>query len=190
MKQIIFSLLFMLFALTSITAQTSNVKSTRDSLAADPTFRSLVSDVMYGIAIDVVADTSAYAISTRPAFDRLLTDPDSDYFTDMFVKAVLNHPSIFIDVNGEQTIEQQLEYALRTMTLWKSPINAFIRQKNGVYAFPYDLSGFEGQISEIDGAQTTLASDLNAAEATITSLQTTITALEVRIETLETAGQE
>lgn len=189
MKQIIFSLLLMLFALTSITAQTSDVKSTRDSLQQDPTFRGLVSDIMYGVAIDVVNDTTAYAISTRPAFDRLLTDPDNKFFTDMFVKAVLNHPSVTIDVNGAQTIEQQLEFALRTLTLWKGPVDAFIRQKFGVYAFPYDLSGFEGQISEIDGAQTTLSSDLSAAQSTITSLQATIDALEARIETLETAGQ-
>ena len=133
MKTLIKITLVIAFAFMSFLSNAQNnttVYEIRDSLSKDIRFRNTVRDIMYGVAIDVSNDTTAYAASVRPFFDRYLTNPNNSVMIDMFTMAVLNHPSVVIDLDSEQSVYDQLLYALRTVTLWKAPVDEWVRQTN------------------------------------------------------------
>ena len=154
MKQLFF-VLSMFCLSVSMMGQTTAERSVRDSLFNDSEFRGIVADIMYEIAIDVVAnDTSTYEISVRPYFDRYLTTPtDSrDFFVDMIALSVLNNSQSVINLNGVQSVEIQVEFILKTLKIWQGPVNAYMRQKQGVFAFPNaDLDDIIQRLEALEG---------------------------------------
>lgn len=161
----IFLAALMLLSLPAF-AQTSADPEVRDSLFNDEAFRQVVFDEMYSISLDVISDTTQYSISVRPFFDRLLTAPQAQrsYFVDIIAQATLNNSQSAIDLSSGQSVASQVEYILKTLGIWQGPVNAYLRQRKGVYAFPLDLAPLQ---------------------STINSLEATITDLEARIQTLE-----
>lgn len=86
MKQLIF-LLLLLF---STAAQAQYL--VRDALASDPTFRSRVKVATMEAASEILANP---ADSVKFKFaGRIILEPNSTYFNDMFTRAVLTNPVI------------------------------------------------------------------------------------------------
>ena len=155
------------------TAQTSADPEIRDSLFQDDAFRQIIFDEMYSISLDVVSDTTEYSLSVRPFFDRLLTSPQGQrsYFVDIIAQATLNNSQSVIDLGSGQSVADQVEFILKTLGIWQGPVNAYIRQRKGVYAFPLDLAPLQ---SELDN----LATTINGLQITINDLESRIDALE------------
>lgn len=147
MKNIL--ILACLFIAGIATAQTTADKAVRDSLFADPDFQSLVGDFTYNVALDIVSDTTAYSISVRPFFDRYLTAPANtrDYFTEMIARATLNNSQTVINL---ASVASDTEYIIKTLGIWQGPVNAYIRQRENTYAFPYDISALQATISALE----------------------------------------
>lgn len=88
MKKIIFFFLFASVITTSASAQ----YAVRDSLASDPTFRSRVKVATMEAASEILANP---ADSVKFKFaGRIILEPNSTYFNDMFTRAVLTNPVI------------------------------------------------------------------------------------------------
>ncbi|MCI4650865.1 hypothetical protein [Phaeodactylibacter sp.] len=190
MKHLIL-LIAMAMPFLSIAQPTTAQPEIRDSLFKDAAFRGIIGDVLYEVALDEVADTSDYSISVRPFFDRYLTAPSNsrDYFVDMVATATLNNSQSVINLNGVQTIQSQVEYILKTLKIWQGPVNAYMRQKQGVYAFPYDLGGIEAQITALSDQITALQSDLSTAQTDISTVNTNLTSIQAAVDDLNTRVQ-
>ncbi len=154
MKNLLLAALMLLSGIAAAQPTTAE-KAVRDSLFQDVQFRGIVYDAMYEIALDVTSDTTDYAISVRPFFDRLITTPSDQrgYFVDMIAQATLNNSQSVINLNGVQTVESQVEFILRTLGIWQGPVNPYMRQRRGVYAFPYDLSAIESRLEALENPE-------------------------------------
>jgi len=150
MKKLFFAAL-MLFSLPAF-AQTSADIDIRDSLFNDNDFRRIVYHEMYEISQAVTSDTTDYAISVRPFFDRFQTAPENQrgYFVDMLTMATLSNGQSAIDLGSGQPVEDQVEFILKTLGVWQNPVNAYMRQRKGVYAFPLDLTDIEARLQALE----------------------------------------
>lgn len=102
MKRITFLLLF---GLLTVTASAQFLQ--RDSLASDQDFRSRVKVAMLEAASEILANP---ADSVKFKFaGRIILEPNSAYFTDMFTRAVLTNPVI----NGASS-DSDLKFTVNT----------------------------------------------------------------------------
>jgi len=142
MKHLIITL-FCMFSIVCTAQVTSADKAVRDSLYKSEVFRSLVYDITYNIALDVISDTTEYSIAVRPFFDRFITSPDANrsFMIDMIARACLLNGQTVITIGGGQSLQQQLLYILKTLGMWQGPVNAYIRRRTGDNLFPRTGSG-------------------------------------------------
>ena len=142
MKQLIVAFFATLAFSASAQITTAN-KAVRDSLYESEQFRSLVYDITYNIALDVIADTTEYSIAVRPFFDRFITTPDesSNFMTNMIARACLLNGQTVITIGGAQSLQTQLLYIIKTLGIWQGPVNAYIRRRTGDNLFPRTGSG-------------------------------------------------
>lgn len=102
MKQVTFLTIFFLFAV-AVSAQ----YTVRDSLAADQVFKGRVKVATLEAASEILANP---ADSTKFKFaGRIILEPNSPYFNDMFTRAVLTNPVI----NGAST-DSDIKFTVNT----------------------------------------------------------------------------